>query len=119
MIRIDPPQVFVHEYVSGEDWAEPELSAGLAAKGRATLYAVLAALNAWGKVRAWATIATAPWQCYQLFRENTISTPETRLVRGGGALNKASRLNPPRGVKPRDGAGPDEPVSFGKDGGYG
>jgi predicted ATP-grasp superfamily ATP-dependent carboligase len=175
-MRMNPPRVLVHEYVSGGGWAEPELPASLAAEGRAMLRAVLADLNAWGRVRTCATVdarlpgvdlaadrlvplapsrhmpaleelalefdavlviapeskgvltritqrleslnvpllgatshavsvAADKWQCYQLFRENTIPTPETRLLDCEDAPTTASGLEPPWVIKPRAGAG--------------
>jgi predicted ATP-grasp superfamily ATP-dependent carboligase len=58
------------------------------------------------------------WQCYQLFCENTIPTPKTRLVADKDALDKATGLKPPWVIKPRAGAGADgvylamDPVSL-------
>jgi predicted ATP-grasp superfamily ATP-dependent carboligase len=49
------------------------------------------------------SIAADKWQCYQLFRENAIPTPETCLVTRDDVINKAAGLNPPWVVKPRDG----------------
>ncbi len=51
------------------------------------------------------SIAADKWQCYQLFRENAIPTPETRLLNGDHVSDTLSGLNPPWVVKPRDGAG--------------
>jgi predicted ATP-grasp superfamily ATP-dependent carboligase len=53
------------------------------------------------------SIAADKWQCYQLFRENAIPTPETCLVVRDDVINKAAGLNPPWKVKPRDGVGAD------------
>lgn len=42
------PNIFVHEYISGGGWPDPELPTGLAAEGLAMLRAVLADFRAWG-----------------------------------------------------------------------
>ncbi len=51
------------------------------------------------------SIAADKWQCYQLFQENAIPTPETRLVTARDIVEQAAELGPPWVVKPRDGAG--------------
>jgi hypothetical protein len=42
------PNIFVHEYISGGGWPDPELPTGLAAEGLAMLRAVLADFRTWG-----------------------------------------------------------------------
>jgi len=42
------PNIFVHEYISGGGWPDPELPKGLAAEGLAMLGAVLADFRVWG-----------------------------------------------------------------------
>jgi hypothetical protein len=50
-------------------------------------------------------VAADKWQCYQLFRENAIPTPETYRVEGDELLTVAERFGPPWVVKPQDGVG--------------
>ncbi len=50
-------------------------------------------------------VAADKWQCYQLFRENAIPTPETYRVEGDELLTVAERIGPPWVVKPQDGVG--------------
>lgn len=47
--------------------------------------------------------AADKWQCYQLFRENAIPTPDTRLVTRRDAVERSLGLDLPWVVKPRDG----------------
>jgi tyramine---L-glutamate ligase len=52
-----------------------------------------------------ASAAADKWQCYQLFRESAIPTPETRLVTAQDAVDRVQGLDLPWVVKPREGAG--------------
>ena len=44
-------------------------------------------------------------QCFQLFREYALPTPETHLLNGDYVIDRVLGLNLPWVIKPRDGAG--------------
>jgi predicted ATP-grasp superfamily ATP-dependent carboligase len=55
-MRIAPPHVLVHEYVTGGGWPGAVLPTGLASEAFAMLKAVLTDLDAWGGVRTTTTL---------------------------------------------------------------
>lgn len=48
-MRLSPPRILVHEYVTGGGWQEEEWHDGLAAEGLAILQAILSDFRSWGR----------------------------------------------------------------------
>jgi predicted ATP-grasp superfamily ATP-dependent carboligase len=58
-----------------------------------------------GSSSAAVTVAADKWQCYHLFRQNGIPTPDTWHAPAGDAVALAQVIGLPLVVKPRDGCG--------------
>jgi predicted ATP-grasp superfamily ATP-dependent carboligase len=84
-MRMAPPHILVHEYVTGGGWPGAELPAGLASEAFAMLKAILSDLDAWGAVRTTTTLDS---------RLGSNSLPATRIVplRPGAHLDTLARL---------------------------